>query len=427
MALIQPKPFLDNFKLRHHAEGVERRRNMSKIILENGTPFPKPIEYKDIDSAVFDFVNNTLDLSYNGKRLPTYKLFSNQKISEYSQTWQNLDDSGSLVLNFKTITRDNNPQQGEQQGKIGNVPGHRDYPMFAVSVLQENGEEAYDLYTMKQPFAVDFNYTISLITNKYELLNEFNEKIQYEFQSINCYISPNGHPMPMQLSSINDESEYNIDDRKFYSQAFKIKVMGYIIRKEDFKVTRVPSRFIMKFIDDGNNIPVIKRDSKNDLPKEKILVQNKPIECKNVIGDTVEPKHEKPNVVLSEEEMPDNCCIKGEDGKYMNRKETIKVVFPECSKEVKFVIDVDVNVTDIKLNNVYDFVIKINGEDTFFDRDVKIYNGDEIDVLISRDDEFKEATLSIIGYNPNIIVDKTNNTESSLDDIVKEEEIEIKD
>ena len=35
-----PKSSLDKFKLRHQAYGLERRRNMSKIILEKGTPFP---------------------------------------------------------------------------------------------------------------------------------------------------------------------------------------------------------------------------------------------------------------------------------------------------------------------------------------------------------------------------------------------------
>ena len=34
--LIQPKPYMDKLKLRHHAYGTERRRNMSKLILEHG-------------------------------------------------------------------------------------------------------------------------------------------------------------------------------------------------------------------------------------------------------------------------------------------------------------------------------------------------------------------------------------------------------
>ena len=34
MHFIQPKPYMDRLRLRNHAKGVERRKNMSKIILE---------------------------------------------------------------------------------------------------------------------------------------------------------------------------------------------------------------------------------------------------------------------------------------------------------------------------------------------------------------------------------------------------------
>ena len=72
--------------------------------------------------------------------------------------------------------------------------------------------------------------------------------MHYEFSALECYISPNDHPMPMVIENITDESEYNIDDRKYYSQSYQIKLMAYIIRKEDFKVTKIPSRFTMKIM-----------------------------------------------------------------------------------------------------------------------------------------------------------------------------------
>ena len=131
-----------------------------------------------------------------------------------------------------------------------NIPGHRDYAVFYEPVLQENGTEAYDMYTMKQPFAVNFDYMVGIVCNKYELLNRMNELIHYEFQSIQSYIFPNGHPMPITLEDISDESEYTIDDRKYYSQTFKIKLKAYIIRSEDFDVKHLPSRFIMRSFDD---------------------------------------------------------------------------------------------------------------------------------------------------------------------------------
>jgi hypothetical protein len=141
---------MDKLKLRHHAIGTERRRNMSKLILEEGTPFPQPIEYSDIDIAVFNWVDKKINLVYEGERLPTYKLFSTQRISEYSQTWSHTDDYGNIMMNFKTVTRDNNPQKGEITSNYFNIPGHKDFTMFYVPVLQENGTEAYDKYTMKQ-------------------------------------------------------------------------------------------------------------------------------------------------------------------------------------------------------------------------------------------------------------------------------------
>ena len=250
MNFIQPKPYMDAIRLRNKAFGTERRRNMSKLILEKSTPFPLPVEFEDIDSAFFEWVDKKLEITYDGKKLPTYKLFSNQKISEYSQTWNNLDETGNIVMNFKTITRENNPQHGESQGGSYNIPGNRDYPMFYVPVLQENGEEAYDLYTMKQPMSVNFMYTVSIICNKYELFNQFGQLLLYEFSGLECYLWPNNHPMPMVIESVNDESEYSIDDRKYYAQSYIIKLMGYIIRKEDFKVTKIPSRFVVRMLTD---------------------------------------------------------------------------------------------------------------------------------------------------------------------------------
>lgn len=113
---IAPKPYINRLKLRNHSYGKERRRNWSKKILEHSSPFPKSVEYKDIDIAFKEFVEKELDISYDGDRLPTYTLFSNQKIGEYSQTWEKLDEMGNLIMNFKTITRENDPQKGTMLG-----------------------------------------------------------------------------------------------------------------------------------------------------------------------------------------------------------------------------------------------------------------------------------------------------------------------
>ncbi len=382
---IQPKPYLEKIKLRHSSFGVERRRNMSKMILEHGTPFPKPIEYKDIDYAFQKWVEDKIDVSYDGKRLPTFKLFSNQRINEYAQTWKYLDDNGNLLMNFKTITRENNPRQGENQGGYFNIPGNRDYPMFYVPVLQENGQEAYDLYSMKQPFAVDFIYTLNVITNKYELLNKFNELINFEFKSLQSYISPNGHPMPMMLENISDESEYSLEDRKYYAQSYRIKVLAYIIREEDFTVTRLPSRTTVRMFGDNTKKPKIK----------------------------------------VEEEYIDPCCLHDNTNPYYNKIIKIIVNIPVCTKKAIFTIDTNVVLNTIETDNIYDFIINVNGEEVNFDNDVNFFDGDEIEILIERDELTEDSILTIVGYDPNVVIDDRYNPESSLDEVIDEEDIII--
>ena len=386
---IQPKPFLDNMRMRRKAIGTERRRNMDKIILEKGTPFPLSTELSDIDSTFNDWVNS-LGISYDGKKLPIFKLFSNQRIGEYAQSWQHLDEVGNPLLNFFAITRENNPKQGQNQGGLYNIPGNRDYPMFIVPTLQENGEEAYDLYSMKQPFCVDLTYSLSLITNKYELLNEVNQKILNEFKALECYIAPNGHYMPMKLEDISDESEYGIDDRKYYSQTYKITLLGYIIRKEDFKVTKLPTRVIGRIFGWNNN--------KHDKTKPEIKV-------------------------IEDYEDDLSCCnIRDkEEEEYVKKEINLEINFPICAFVAEFEIDVDFSVTDIRTRNIYDFVMKINEEYVNFDEGIDIYKGDKIYVEIERDDKMKSATINIIGDTDEVVlnVDK----ESILDEDPSEENI----
>ena len=105
-------------------------------------------------------------------------------------------------MNFKTITRENNPQQGQNQGGLWNIPGDRFYTMKREEVLNDNGKISYREYRMKQPKAINLVYKVSLVTNKYELLNDFNEIVNDKFKARQCYIRPNGHYIPMLLDGV---------------------------------------------------------------------------------------------------------------------------------------------------------------------------------------------------------------------------------
>lgn len=429
--LIQPKPFLDKFKLRKISYGVERRRNMSKIILEHGTPFPKSIEYSDIDNAMFKWVDEQIKIVYDGKRLPTYKLYSTQRLSEYLQTWDKQDESGSPIINFKTVTRDNNPQRGDNQGNYFNIPGHKDFTMFYVPVLQENGTEAFDKYTMKQPFQVNFTYSVSIISNKMEIINEMNELMHYEFSAINCYISPNDHPMSMTLEDISDNSEYAIDDRKYYSQTYKIKVRGYIIRKEDYKVERIPSRFLIPWRDSDAS-GIANRRGKNKREDERVTFmdcskeEEQKFKINSLKNDDNCPTHDmlpidKPSEIYEESSDASECC-EAAPNRFYNK--LIKVIMNfDCINELSFDMDRNIVLETVETVNVFDFKLLINDELMNLDSDVKIINGDNVTVRISRDDIEKPSEVTFIAYDLDTVIDTQQIYETALDEPIDEEHI----
>ena len=429
-----PKPYYNNFKLRQHSVGVERRRNMSKLILEKGTPFPKPIEYSDIDQAMYDWVDKKINLVYDGKRLPTYKYYSTQRLSEYIQTWKDNDETNSPVLNFKTITREFNPQKGEIQGGYFNIPGHKDFLMFYVPVLEENGTEAFDKYTMKQPFGVNFTYSISIVTNKMEILNEMSEQMLYEFSAINCYIMPNDHPMSMSLEEISDNSEYTIDDRKYYSQTYKVKVKGYIIRKEDYTIERIPSRFVLSSHDDDSSGSISKR-KKNRVEKVKFMDDTKEMKHdenyrKNVYTNVdycdIQYVNDKPrNIEIYEETLDNNYCCDEVKQRYTNKVVKFILDFENCIREISFINDKEIILTSVETENVYDFRLLVNDEVMDFDNEIHLLNEDKITVKISRDDEYKVSKLTLVGYDPNEVVDNNDIPEVSIDEKITEEDIYV--
>ena len=115
------------------------------------------------------------------------------------------------------------------------------YTLLQREVLEDNGTESYEIYTMKQPYAVDLSYTINFVTTTVDYLNQFNQKINKLFAARQYYIRPNGHFIPMVIDEISDETAYSISDRKFYVQSVTINLMAYIIENNDFgNVKNVP-------------------------------------------------------------------------------------------------------------------------------------------------------------------------------------------
>lgn len=216
--------------------------------LNNAPVVPNPVEYEDIDRAFFHFFEkNLVNIDENGKEIPTFTLYSNQRFSEYSQMWEHSDEDGNLFMNFKTINRDNNPNFGTLHGSRYNIPGNNRFTVRMKETVDKNGVECYEVISMSQPLQVDMTYRINFVTTKFEKLNEFNIKLQGLFQSMQCYLQVNGHYMPMILDNIGDETNYSIEDRKFFIQSANIKVMAYVIPKDDIKTNIYPKKSKIKY------------------------------------------------------------------------------------------------------------------------------------------------------------------------------------
>lgn len=245
MAKINPKRDNPNLELVPGLTGDPERAKLMQEPMEDTTGFYKCVEYDDIDRAVLEFVDKEIPMDADGKLAPTFTLFSNQRFSEYSQTWQHTDKEGNLLMDFKTVNRDTDPDFGSYS-EMHTIPGDRRYTLCYKEVMDENGTEHYEVHSVGQAIPVDLTYSVNYITSKMEKINDFNMKVNTLFKSLQCYINPNGHYMSMVLDGMSDESEYSIDNRKIFIQTAGFTVKGYIIPRDSYKIISIPKR-----IDEG--------------------------------------------------------------------------------------------------------------------------------------------------------------------------------
>ena len=350
-----PKKNIVPVKFKDRSRGYPRRAGYSKEILYKEPDFPKPLEYADIDAAINEFVSKEIELTdYEGRRIPTYTLYSAQRFSEYSQTWEHTDEDGNLLMNFKTVTRTGDGKSGSQQGGYWNIPNGRYYTLFRKTVLDDDGSEHIEVYSMRQPVAVDLNYRINFVTSTFEMINEFNMRIQQLFASRQCYVRVNGRYLPMTLEEVNDETEYSIENRKFFVQSIVIKVMAHIVRQDDYKVSK--------------------------FAKEPRLY-NEDLIKKHKVNVEVEEYPEEPEV------------------KHVTVE--INIAFEPFNSTVEFDMDDEVQIQSSVKDNIRQYRMHINGVPMAGTDKFSLKNGDNIKLKIFQVDSSKPAKLTLIGIKPN--------------------------
>lgn len=373
--------FKNSLPLRDKTYGLKRRENLTKEELSNSSPFPLPITYEDIDREFKKWVEEEIFMSYDGQKLPTYTLFSNQRFSEYLQTWQHVDEKKNPILNFKTVTRESNPQSGTINGVSKNIPGNRTYLMKRIEARDKNNRIYYIDYRMKQPMGIDFRYTVSIMTNRYELINKFNEIINDKFKSIDSYLRVNGHFISMVLESINDESKYNIDDRQFYSQSCEILLRGYIISEDDFEVVEVPRLKFEGFMEED---------------KKDTYVEIEELPCS-------EPKND-----------------------YYYKPLTLKISFGKCSDKIKFVMDCNFTIQRLEEENSRSFVLRVNDEIVENIENFLIPEGAEVKISkVRRFNLEKCVVYNFYGIQKDVVYDRNKDQEELIINQKQYDEVEI--
>lgn len=332
-------------------EGNYRRVDSLKEALKDGAFLPQPLLLKDLDEAFEEWVKKIDIKSPEGTLYPTFVLYSNQRFSEYSQTWKYVDDNNNLILNFKTVTRENNPEHGKNNEGYYNIPGEQWFLMKKETVLDDNGTESLLLYEMKEPTAIDVKYKMSIFTDNYQDINQFNEKMNVIFESRQAYIFPNGHDMPLHLESISDESVYNIDDRQFYSQTYQLTLLGYIIPSEKLRVRQCPKKLGLKVAMGGKGrafVEVIEDDTEVETPL------------------------------------------------------TYNVVFKQGADTVTFRMEDNLIVKKVDMENIYrglNYRLWVNGEKVENLIGFNLYEGDMVKMKIKATDEEFQSSIKIKGKN----------------------------
>ncbi len=253
-----PKGFRNNIRLTSPNVGVQRRQDLLDNIADDGTFLPRGVHYQDMDETFINFVNKELRIEIDGEEVPVLFL-TLQRYSEFTKTWKFTDEYKNIKIPFITIVRKPDPQVGTNQAGLYNIPGRPTFTYYKVPT-NDGARVGVDLYKIPQPTSVDITYEVRMFTNKMSDLNLLNEKVQKKFQSRQAYIWPKGHPMPVTLEGIGDES--NIDDfenRRFYVQPFEMLLAGYILDEEDFEIMPTINRAMVMselIVGDGVTTPV---------------------------------------------------------------------------------------------------------------------------------------------------------------------------
>lgn len=222
-------------------QGVERREEIKEMITDKDTYLPKGVLPADLDMGFKTFVEQDLELTLKGKKVPVF-LIGLQAWNEYSKTWKFTDEYKNIKIPFISIVRNPDTQKGTHPGLIHNIPQGKKY-VYAEIPTWDGKRKGVDICKIPQPVPIDITYNVRVFAYRQKDLNEFNKNVHKKFQALQAYSQVNGHYIPCTLEKITDESEVkDLENKRFYIQLYEFKSQGFIIDPKDFEITPMINR-----------------------------------------------------------------------------------------------------------------------------------------------------------------------------------------
>jgi len=237
-----PKQVKPNLQLVPPKTLIARREQLKEYITKDGTYLPKSVLHADLDRGMLDFVKGDLQVVTAGKIVPMVDIIiTTQNWAQYLETWKFIDLDYNPSPPFVTVVRSPEVKYGTNPALKYNIPNRKQF--YYASVPTWNGNmQGMDIYTIPQPVPVDINYSVKIICNRMRELNQLNKIVLQKFSSRQAYTFIKGQYVPIILNNISDESQMNMDARKYYVQSYDFTMLGYLIDEDEFEVKPAVSR-----------------------------------------------------------------------------------------------------------------------------------------------------------------------------------------
>jgi hypothetical protein len=342
-----PKKIKKNIPLNYPKTLFPRREELIDQINKDGTFLPKSILHSDLDRGFLDFIKNELELSVDGKIVPTVDIIiTTQNWAQFTETWNFVDLDFNVKPPFVTTVRIPEVKFGTNPAVLYNIPNRRQY--FYATVPTWDGKKlGADVYKIPQPIPVDITYQVKIVCNRMRELNRFNQLVLGKFASRQAYATIKGHYIPIIWNNISDESVMDIDKRKYYVQSYEFIMLGFLIDEEEFTVSPAVNRFLQVFETDG-----------------KILTKRT-----NGRNEPAEPRN-------------------------------IEFVFPSGTTEVEKTFNLFDTLTLLNTDNITTFDVYVNGD--FFGSDlvtIQISTNDVVKIIVTKVNNTLESKINYEGFN----------------------------